>query len=131
MSEIAPEWMTAEIDRLIREYGAVPPPWVAFPDTHPYSICWRMGAGEGHIMVFGHWWQNQNVSEDERIAYFRKWPPPPRWLAWMTNAVWDVESDDEDEETYLAPYFEQVERLGFGTKAEYEEDLDDPQWLDE
>lgn len=133
MSE--PEWVENRIALLVTEHGAVPPPWFMFPDTHPYDICWRMGAGESHVMVFGVWWDRQKhvLAETERIEYFRRWPPPPRWLTWMMDAIWDLaphELDDPDSFDY-APFFAQVEALGFGTQAEFQRDLEDPKWLGE
>ena len=125
--------MNSAIERLIAQYGAVPPPWVRFPDTHPYSICWRMGGGESHVMLFAQWWREQGFDEAARIAYFRRWPPPPRWLKWMIDVIWNVQADDEDDGTAsatYAPYFARAEALGFGSRAAYEQDLDDPQWLE-
>jgi len=123
--------MEPEIARLTAEYGAVPPPWVAFPDTHPYSIHWRMGAGEYHVMLWAKWWDDQRFDEASRIEYFRRWPPPPRWLGWMIDAVWDVDpSDDDDAETERSAYYGRVDALGFGTRSEYERDLEDPKWFD-
>lgn len=65
-------WKEQQIAKLTAEYGAVPPPWVMFPNTHPYDICWRMGGGEAHIEVFGAWWQRQKDqwNEAQRIDYF-------------------------------------------------------------
>ena len=124
------DWMQPEIARLTAKYGAVPPPWVVFPDTHPYDICWRMAAGESHIVVWGAWWDAQRMDETARIAYFRKWPPPPRWLGWMVDAIWDVESsDDAGEDADYLPYYERAEALGFGSRNDYERDLDDPKWI--
>jgi hypothetical protein len=127
------EWIEKRIAELVAEHGAVPPPWFVFPDTHPYSICWRMGAGESHVMVFGAWWDRQKLLLDEagRIRYFRRWPPPPRWLIWMIDVVWEVGADlvDDPDSSAYALYFARVEALGFGTRAEYQRDLDDPKWL--
>src|SRR5262245_44600201 len=133
MSE--PAWIENRIAELVAEHGAVPPPWFIFPDTHPYSICWRMGAGESHVMVFNAWWNRQKdgLCEMQRIDYFRRWPPPPRWLPWMIDVLWDVnpgESGDPDAFDY-SPCFARTEALGFGTHAEYERDLNDPKWLRE
>jgi hypothetical protein len=131
MSESA--WLDARIAELLAEHGAVPPPWILFPDTHPYDICWRMGAGESHVMVFGAWWEREMapLAEPERIAYFRRWPPPPRWLTWMMDALWRLACEDIDDPHSSAcdPYFARAEGLGFGTRAAFLRDLDDPQWL--
>ncbi len=121
--------MQGRIDRLVAEHGAVPPPWVMF-DEHPYSICWRMGGGETHIMVWWEWWQQQGFTEDQKIAYFRRWPPPHCWLAVLIEAVWDVQVFDEDEAAPLTGYFERTAALGFGSRQDYERDLEDPKWLE-
>lgn len=132
------EWVQSEIVRLTAAHGAVPPPWVAFPDTHPYDICWRMGNGEAYLDVVHTWLDQQRATQrfDEaaRIAYFRRWPPPPRWLCWMIDVIWDVEHQDDEEdggEAACSPYFARAEALGFGTRADYQKDMDDPKWLEE
>jgi hypothetical protein len=129
------KWIEKRIIELVTEYGSIPPPWFLFPDTHPYDIGWRMGAGESHVMVFNKWWEQTKKDYDEarRIEYFRKWPPPPRWLPWMIDVIWDIDlSEMDDPEAFdYSPYFAQTENLGFGTQAEYEEDINDPQWLAE
>ncbi len=125
------DWMEPEIARLTAKHGAVPPPWVPFPDTHPYDICWRMGAGESHVMLWAKWWDDQRFDEASRIEYFRRWPPPPRWLGWMIDAIWDIEPSDDDGEAARSPYYARVEALGFGSRFDYEKDLDDPKWLEQ
>lgn len=132
MSE--PEWIENRIAELVAEHGSVPPPWFMFPNTHPYDICWRMGAGESHVIVFGTWWDRQRhlLAEPERIALFRRWSPPPRWLVWTMEAIWDLDLDIEgsDEDAIDAsPYFARMEALGFATEAEFRRDFDDPRWL--
>jgi hypothetical protein len=84
-------------------------------------------------MVFNRWWDREkgNWDEAQRIEYFRRWPPPPRWLTWMIDVIWDLnplESENPEEFDYSL-YFARTELLGFGTQAEYEKDLDDPRWL--
>jgi hypothetical protein len=115
-----------EIKRLTAEHGTVPPPWVVF-DEHPYSICWRMGSGETHRWLWWEWWEKQQLSEEERVAYFRRWPPPHCWLPFLIEAVWDIDQSEGDER--LRPYFERTAALGFGSWRDYEEDLNDPGWL--
>lgn len=133
MSDIA--WIEQRITELVTEYGAVPPPWVLFPDTHPYDIGWRMGAGESHLMVFSEWWarQKEQLDEAHRVEYFRRWPPPPRWLTWLIDVIWDLQPWElEDPESFdYSPYFARTAELGFGTQAEYQRDLEDPKWLGE
>ena len=118
------EWYDEEINALVAQHGAVPPPYVAFPDTHPMEICWRMGAGESHMMVFSFWSAKARMNEAQWIEYFRKFPPPPLWLTWMICCVWDLEDEDPGaEEPSLDPfeydywvYFRRTAALGFGTE---------------
>jgi hypothetical protein len=121
------QWMRQEIDALTTQHGAVPPPWFMY-HTHPHSICWRMGGGETHMMVWSTWWPQQQFTEPQKIDYFRKWPPPHCWLAFMIEAIWDVEESSEAQQ--LAPYFERTRELGFGGQEDYERDLEDPKWLE-
>ncbi len=134
------ERMRGEIDRLVAEYGAVPPPWVVY-NEHPYNICWRMGGGESHIMVWWEWWPQQRFTEDQKIAYFRRWPPPPCWLRFLIEAIWDVDTSEWDvdtsewdvgmsEEEEFTPYFKRTSELGFGDQHDYQRDLNDPKWLE-
>jgi hypothetical protein len=129
------EWIRKRIGELVERHGAVPPPWFMFPDMHPYDIGWRMGAGESHIMVFHEWWEGEKnkLDEEKRINYFRRWPPPPCWLEWMIDVIWDLDWwEAEDPEAFnYSPYFARTEELGFGTQAEYERDLNDPRWLED
>ncbi|UBV44113.1 hypothetical protein LAJ19_15000 (plasmid) [Deinococcus taeanensis] len=121
--------MVMEIERLTARFGTVPPPWIVAPDEHPYSAYWRMGGGESHIMVWGAWWDTQALDEAARITYFRQFPPQPRWLDWMVEAIWDLPFPDGEEDDGLldrTPYFAQAEALGFGSHQDYERDLEDP-----
>ena len=120
-------WMRAKVDGLVTEHGTVPPPWVIF-DEHPYSICWRMGGGESHKELWWAWWEQQGFTEDQKVAYFRQWPPPHCWLAFLIEAVWGVA--DYDEAADLTPYFARTAALGFGSEQDYQRDLNDPKWLE-
>lgn len=121
-------WMAAEIVKLEVKYGTVPPPWVVY-NEHPYSICWRMGSGEPHIMLWWEWWSRQNFIEDRKLEYFRQYPPPHCWLLFLIEALWDV--DVITEEDNLSPYFSRTSELEFGNEEDYEKDLEDPKWLEE
>ncbi len=87
-------WMLDEVVRLVAEHGTVPPPWVMH-NEHPYSMRWRMGDGEGHREVWWAWWPQQGFTEQQKIEYFRKWPPPHCWLAFLIEAVWGVDTFEE------------------------------------
>ena len=123
------DWIEKEVTKLVEKYGVVPPLWVIFPDEHPYSICWRMGYGEEYVEVWGQWWDNQGFNESQRIEYFRKWPPPARWLEWTIDAIWDIRPWENEPDFDYTPYFSRLENLGFGSKQDYESDLNDPKWL--
>ncbi|ANE42859.1 hypothetical protein [Deinococcus puniceus] len=118
-------WPHSEIERLTAQYGTVPPPWIPYPEFHPLSAFWRMGGGEGHIMLWGQWWDSRHWDEAQRLAYFRTFPPPPRWLLWVGDAIWGSDSDDELEEDAV---LERLEGLGFGSRAEFLADWEDERW---
>jgi hypothetical protein len=104
----------------VTHHGVVRPPWDLLPMTHPISIAWRMGAGESHIMMFASWWRDSALTEAERIAYFKKWKPPARWLAWMIDVIWDLQpwdhTESEDEwPAFYQPYVVKLEGAGFAT----------------
>jgi hypothetical protein len=120
-------WMKAEVAALVADHGTVPPPWVDYHE-HPYSICWRMGGGESYVMLWAEWWRQQGLTEDQKVAYFRLWPPPHCWLAFLIEAVWGVDASAEGAD--LDPYFERTTALGLGSRQEYERDLNDPRWLE-
>ena len=100
-------------------------------DKHPCSIGWRMGGGEDYLIKWSEWWDAQKKDEPARIAYFARYMPPPRWLAWTAEAIWDLnpwELDDPDAFNY-APYFAQLIPFGFPSQAAYERDFNDTQNL--
>lgn len=119
-------WIETKITELVAQHGTVPPPYIKHPDVHPLEIFWRMGAGEGYIMVFGDWWERQmaEMNETQRIEYFRQFPPPPVWLTWMIDLLW-APVDDEEVQLELDPneadyssYFARTEALGLGSEVE-------------
>lgn len=122
-------WMQEWIDRLTSEYGTVPPMWVLY-NEHPYSICWRMGSGESFKELWWEWWQHQNLTEDQKIEYFRKWLPPHCWLEFLIDAIWDTGFAETEDSEELLPYFIRTSELGFGDLQDYKRDLEDPKWLD-
>lgn len=124
------DWYHGCLKNYREKYGDVPPPWVYATASHPYSMRWRMGDGETLIMVFFEWWEGENKSEADRIAYFKKWPPPPRWMAWMAETIWDFEPEDPEDESVYQPYFDRLKALGFEGTDDFLKDLDDDKWLD-
>jgi hypothetical protein len=121
------ESLTCEADRLAGVYGTVPPPWVVH-DEHPYDHRSRSEGLSFHINVFWAWWWAQKFTEDERIAYFRRWPPPPCWLAFLIQAVWLGDPFDAEAQANSAQYFERTRDLGFGSRQDYERVVDESMW---
>lgn len=63
MSQISEQsWYQAYVTKMIATHGDMPPPWVFRENSHPYSLDWRMGGGETHVMALHEWWQQQNYS---------------------------------------------------------------------
>ena len=76
-----------ELNKYQKIYGEVPPPWVFSPKSHPYSINWRMGAGETFIMVWSLWMNANIKTKIDQIKYFKKYKPPPRWLGNVADSI--------------------------------------------
>jgi hypothetical protein len=74
------------------------------------------------------WWRQQSFPQDQKIDYFRRWPPPHRWLAFLIEAVWGIATFEEQEKS--STYFDRTAELGFGSRQDYERDLNDPKWLE-
>ncbi|KAF4434137.1 integrin alpha n-terminal [Fusarium acutatum] len=91
------------------------------------NIGWRMGAGESYIMMYWTWWEQQKeqLDEKQRIEYFRRWPPPPEWLIWMIEIIWDLDPKDFEDEDDYSPYFRRTETLGFGSEDDYKNAIRD------
>jgi hypothetical protein len=106
------------LSALLRQHGSVPPPWAYAPRTHPYDIGWRMGGGEGHIVLFNEWASSRSWSFEERVAYIRRWDPPHSWLEWVAWFLWPEAYDDTSLDVSDA-HFRQIKALGFGSKAQW------------
>ncbi len=115
-------WYLKSSKELIEEYGDIPPPWVYEPNVHPYSICWRMGGGESHLMILGEWLSQQNLNFEQRTAYLLKYPAPARWYQWIVDFLWEIDSYESEDFDY-SPYFEKLEKLGFKNTADFDKDF--------
>lgn len=86
------------------------------------------------MLAYGRWRRLYNnilylvegtsLDESQRIEYFRKWPPPPRWLTWMIEVIWDLNPEDFDDDDDYWPYFRRTKALGFGGEDDYQRDWD-------
>lgn len=106
----------ARIDELVAAHGEVPPLWAMFPRVHPLDIGWRMGAGEDYKYLLHAWTQTLDWGPDGRLAYARRWDPPPSWLQWVASFVWPDERDGYDVPDAL---FDRLQAEGFGSKADW------------
>lgn len=122
------EWYLKEKAKFLSKYGEIPPHWVIFPNSHPYSIMWRMGGGETFAMVFSNWFEDNFQKESARVQFFLKYPPPPRWLEIMSSYIWNTEIIGEEFEK--STILKRLKGLGFLGTEKYLTDLEDPKWLD-
>jgi hypothetical protein len=121
------------LDRAVKAevaaHAVVRPPWVVHPGTDPFEICWRMGGGEWHLMVWWDWWNSGERTEKARIDYFRAQLPPAPWQAWAATAVWpEMEAQNaEEEERWLEAQGAAAARLaeaGVGSYPDWREWID-------
>ena len=85
-------------------------------NADPYSIGWRMGAGEDHIIAFGTWWASVANDEPARIEWVRRWSPPGSWLPWAARLIWPDQERAED-----VDIVRRLEALGIGSVAAWED----------
>lgn len=78
---------------------------------------------------FVSWFEENCKTREEKITYFKKYSPPPRWLATIVEYIWDVEGWNEPHFDYT-PYFKQLAEYGFEGTADYQNDLDNEKWID-
>ena|GEM_PF-1027808 len=124
------DWYIKASKEYIDQHDDVPAPWIICPTFHPYSIGWRMGRGESFMMVWGEWWEQMKLDFDERLAYFRKYPPPPRWFEFTSRELFELDPWGRaagDPFDYL-PYFEKLTEMGFEGAERIEEDMNDKRW---
>ena len=120
-------WYLEAKNAWISEYGDVPPPWIFNKNGHPLGIGWRMGSGETFLMTYWEWWEEASMSQMEMINYFKKYTPPPRWLGWVCDVIWDLELDPEFDYT---EHFEKLRAFGFAGTEDYQRDYEDPKWIE-
>jgi hypothetical protein len=117
------EWYIQLRDEQLEKFGDVSPPWICCSNYHPYSMGWRMGTGETHIMVLNEWLDEKKFNFDERLNYLKKYPAPPRWYAWIISFLLEIDTIEFEEEDYF-PYLEKLKALGFKKTDEFIEDLE-------
>ncbi len=89
----------ALIDTLIAKeldvHGDLAPPWARYPEIPNGSIGWRMGGGEGWLMMWWQWLARLPTDRAVRLAYLRRHPPAPR--SWTRSAMSVIDPDFEDD----------------------------------
>jgi hypothetical protein len=81
------------LKRELAEHGTVRPPWIHSPGVHPFHIHWRMGSGEGHLIVWHAWAREHDPGE--RIEAIRRFGAVPAdWAWWAAEATDVVPADD-------------------------------------
>ncbi|MCB9656035.1 MAG: NADAR family protein [Sandaracinaceae bacterium] len=60
--------------------GALPPPWVRFPEEHRYSAFWRMGAGEDYMRALSESWSA--LTPAQRVEIELVHPATGGWSGW-------------------------------------------------
>jgi len=58
----------------------IAPPWLAYPEIERYSIGWRMGYGETHIMKLAEYFNALN--ESDKKVYQLTYPTFGEWKGW-------------------------------------------------
>lgn len=122
------EWYLTAVTDYLEEYGDVPPPWIVFPTYHPVSMGFRMGNGETHIMIMREWLEQQKFSKEEMIEYYKKYNPPPRWLEWVSNRIWNYALVDAELFFQNSIYPQKLKELGFEGIDKFQEDFEDEKW---
>ncbi len=65
-------WKKKFIEETLDKFGEMPAPWIYQPGCHPYSIGWRMGAGESYMMYIWDWIEEQNWTLSEKAEFFQE-----------------------------------------------------------
>ena len=68
----------------------LPPPWIKFPEIAPFSIGWRMGAGEDYKFKFNGWLKT--LSQDEKHQYQQLFAEPATWRGYWDERLGEGES---------------------------------------
>ena len=65
--------------------GALPPPWVEYPELPYLSIHWRMGEGEAYLDRWCEFFER--LSDAEAEAYMRQYPEPKDWKGFYARRL--------------------------------------------
>jgi hypothetical protein len=109
-------FLRASLDEALREQGRTSPlpPWIRHPEIPRYSIGWRMGDGEGYLVLWWTWAEGR--SAEEKTAYFREFAPiETEWVDWVGMQIVDDDEEEDDDtsfEAQIRKYGEAIAHLG-------------------
>lgn len=79
-------------------------------------------------MILIEWLEQQNMTFEQRLAYMKKYPAPPRWLYWVTDFLWETDYENGLDDNDYLPYFSKLKELGFEGVDRFSEDMEDERW---
>ena len=80
------------------------PPWIKFSQISPFSIGWRMGAGEDYKFKFKGWLKT--LSQDERSEYQQLFSEPATWRGYWDETLSDDESTLFTNDEFVIDFWE-------------------------
>ena len=111
------EELMREADRLVAAHGTVAPPWVCFHE--PINLLPRSEELQTYINVFYTWWFASQFTEEDKIAYFRRWPEPfGSWVDFRSLAVWPPDPFENEPQAYLDQCRQRFRELGFAASSQ-------------
>jgi hypothetical protein len=110
------------LDAEVAAHGSVRPPWTFLPGVHPYDIAWRMGAGEGQIMLWHRWSDSREPSE--KAAVIRTYGEVPADWAWWAAEATNLITVPDEEDPRSVPFEvvrDKLAAIGIAVAGEPEE----------
>ena len=81
------DYYERELKEHMNTRGDVAPPWVKYPHYERFTIGWRMGGGEDHLHLWGHYLKTLG-DEDARLRHLRRHGlAPMNWSASVLSAL--------------------------------------------
>lgn len=82
--------LASRLEKELASHGHVRPPWAFLPSVHPFDIAWRMGEGEGHLLLWGRWLAGLSPGDTwaKALAAVKPFTPiPADWAFWTLDAL--------------------------------------------
>jgi len=110
------------ISEYIEKYWEIPPLWIVFEGCLLVSIWWRMWSWKVYLNFFQSWWEKEVMSFNNKIDYFKKYSPPPMWLEFVCDKIWNLDPFDSNFIWY-GIYFKKLKDLWFEWVDDFEKDF--------